>query len=101
MFEDLGEPTHTFVSCWIPKPLSPRNHCTGWFVPAVFEQLAMLLLDYYSVLSMSPCHVAKATLNMIFSVTYYLESHNVIIGYCPSHYFTNKVRIDCLDIIEQ
>ena len=32
---DLGEPTHTFVvSCWMPKPLPPRNECTGCFIPA-------------------------------------------------------------------
>jgi len=30
----LGEPTHTFVLCWMPKPLPPRNRCTGWFTPA-------------------------------------------------------------------
>ena len=22
---DLGEPTHTLVPCWTPKPLPPRN----------------------------------------------------------------------------
>ena len=30
---DLGEPTHTLVPCWMPKPLPPRNRCTGWFAP--------------------------------------------------------------------
>ena len=32
--EDLGESTHTLVTCWIPKPLPPRNQCTGCFAPA-------------------------------------------------------------------
>ena len=30
---DLGEPTHTLVPCWMPKPLPPRHQCTGWFAP--------------------------------------------------------------------
>ena len=31
---DLGEPTHTLIPCWMPKPLTPRNQYTGWFAPA-------------------------------------------------------------------
>ena len=31
---DLGKPTHTLVPCWMPKPLPPRNQCTGWFALA-------------------------------------------------------------------
>ena len=31
---DLGEPTHTLVPCWMPKPLPPRNQCKGWLAPA-------------------------------------------------------------------
>jgi hypothetical protein len=31
--EDLGVPTHTLVPCWTPKPLPPRNQCTGWYAP--------------------------------------------------------------------
>jgi hypothetical protein len=42
----------------------------------------------------------KITLNMIFSVAYYLELHNVVIGYCTSHFLLPKGRIDGLDIIE-
>ena len=44
---DLGEPTHTLVPCWMPKPLPPRNQCAGWFAPA----LGMLVefTDLYSV----------------------------------------------------
>jgi hypothetical protein len=30
---NLGEPTHTIVSCWMPKPSTPRNQHTGWFAP--------------------------------------------------------------------
>ena len=26
----MGKPTHTLVPCWMPKPLPPRNQCTGW-----------------------------------------------------------------------
>ena len=29
MTRDLGKPTHTLVPCWMPKPLPPRNQCTG------------------------------------------------------------------------
>jgi hypothetical protein len=29
--EDLGTPTYTLVPCWMPKPLPPKNQCTGWF----------------------------------------------------------------------
>ena len=32
-FLDLGEPTHTLIP-WMPKPLPPRNQCTGWFALA-------------------------------------------------------------------
>lgn len=32
---DLGEPTHTLIPCGMPKPLPPRNQCTGWFAPAL------------------------------------------------------------------
>ena len=28
---DLGEPIHTLLPCWMPKPLPPRNQCTSWF----------------------------------------------------------------------
>ena len=31
---DLGEPTQTLVACWMPKPLPPRNQCTGRYTPA-------------------------------------------------------------------
>ena len=30
---NLGEPTHTLVPCWMPKPLPRRNECTGCFAP--------------------------------------------------------------------
>ena len=32
---DLGEPTHTLVPCWMPKPLPTRNQCMGSFTPAL------------------------------------------------------------------
>jgi hypothetical protein len=31
----LGEPTHTLVPCWMPKPLPPRNQYTCCFVPTL------------------------------------------------------------------
>ena len=31
---NLGEPTHTLVPCWMPKPLPPRNQCTCCFAPS-------------------------------------------------------------------
>ena len=30
-----SEPTHALVPCWMPKPLPPRNQCTGWFAPTI------------------------------------------------------------------
>ena len=43
-----------------------------------------------------------STLNMIFSVTYYLDLHNVITVYCASHFFfTNYGQIVHLHTIEQ
>ena len=30
---DLGKPTHTLVPCGMPKPLPPRNQCSGSFAP--------------------------------------------------------------------
>ena len=42
----------------------------------------------------------RATLNMKFSIIYYLELCNEISIYCISHIFTNKCQIGCLDIIE-
>ena len=48
---DLGEPTHILVSCWMPKPLPPRNQCTGCFTPTYtciqsFSRLVLLHLLY-------------------------------------------------------
>jgi hypothetical protein len=34
----------------------------------------------------------KTTLNMIFSVTYYMELHNFITVYCESHFLQTKVE---------
>ena len=42
---DLGEQTHAFDSCWMPKPVPPRNQYTGWFAPA----LKHLMMDYVRV----------------------------------------------------
>lgn len=31
-FEGFGRTNlHILVPCWLPKPLSPRNQCSGWF----------------------------------------------------------------------
>ena len=40
---DLGKPTYTLIPCWIPKPLPPRNQCTGWFAPGLIGLLSCLL----------------------------------------------------------
>ena len=32
---DLGEPTHTHVPCWVPKPLPPRIECMGCLAPTI------------------------------------------------------------------
>ena len=29
----MGEPTHTLVHRWMPKPLPPRKQCMGWYAP--------------------------------------------------------------------
>ena len=42
-------------------------------------------------------HASIHTLNVIFSVTCYLELHNAMIVYCASHVFTNHGRIGRLD----
>ena len=36
---NLGEPTHTLVSCWMSKSLSPRNKCTSCFAPALVTHI--------------------------------------------------------------
>ena len=36
---NVGEPVHTLISGWMPKPLSPRNQCTGWFAPTLKNPL--------------------------------------------------------------
>ena len=39
---DLGEPTHTRVPCWMPKPLPPRDQCRGCFAPAKVSMVQSL-----------------------------------------------------------
>ena len=39
-------------------------------------------------------------LNIVFSVTYYLELHNPITIYCISQFLLTKGQIICLDVIE-
>jgi hypothetical protein len=36
-WKDVGEPTHTLVHSWVPKPLPPRNQCTSWFAPTSWK----------------------------------------------------------------
>ena len=31
----LGEPPHTLVPRWMPRPLPPRNQCKGWSASTV------------------------------------------------------------------
>ena len=45
--EDFSEPTYILVFCWMPKPLPPRDECTGCFAPTPMEGL--LLLDPFSM----------------------------------------------------
>ena len=40
------------------------------------------------------------TLNIVFSVTLYLELCIAITIYCMSHFFPQKVKLSCLNIIE-
>ena len=43
----------------------------------------------------------ETTLNIIFSVTYYLRLHNIIIIYCITLFFSfNGGQIGCVDIVE-
>ena len=39
--------------------------------------------------------------NIVFSVTYYLESHNAITVDCISQFLVNKGQIGCLNIVKQ
>ena len=48
-YYNLGEPTHTLVSCWMPKTLSPRNKCTGWFTPALLLPLPIVVILWWSL----------------------------------------------------
>ena len=34
-FAPTCEPTHTLIPCWLPKPLLPKNECTGWVCPSI------------------------------------------------------------------
>ena len=42
---DLGEPTHTLVPCWMPKPLPPRDQWMGWFAPAQMLPMRIFVLN--------------------------------------------------------
>jgi hypothetical protein len=37
VWEIWAKPTQTLVPYWMPKPLPPRNQCTGWFATAMFR----------------------------------------------------------------
>ena len=45
--ENLGEPTHTHVPCWMPKPLPSRTQCTSWFAPTVTRGYSFVKLTSY------------------------------------------------------
>ena len=44
---DLGELTHTLVPCWMPKPLFPRNQCTGLVRPSPSVLLGHFGKDWF------------------------------------------------------
>ena len=45
---DLGKPTHTLVPCCMPKPLPPRNQCTGWFTGPSRQTSATTRRPYFT-----------------------------------------------------
>ena len=47
------------------------------------------------------CWSSCTTLNVVFSVAYYLELRNVVIFNYVSSHFINQGQIGCLDIIKQ
>ena len=64
---DLGEATHTFVLCWMPKPLPPRNQCTGWFALA-------------KLWSSEPSSIIDRTISVVLhTMVFRLHSHNRIV----------------------
>ena len=129
-----GQPIHSFLCCML-EPLSPRNQCTGWFIPAFHmtynvdylgsmytlldflndayfkvshEEWFEATLNYQTVVVRCPKSNGvvsssihghemlslldgKNTLNMIFSVTYYLDLQNVASFDCWCDFLLSKV----------
>ena len=46
--KDFGEPTHTLIPCWMPRPLPPRNQCTCWFAPASMKRVHKKFDSYWT-----------------------------------------------------
>ena len=67
-------------------PISPRS--------GTYEGQILLILGHWFFY----LHF-ETTLNMMFSVTYYLASLNAITRYFLSHFFPNKCQSCCLDIL--
>ena len=44
-YKDLGEPTQRLVPCWMPKPLPPRNQCTGCVARALYKYVLVVILQ--------------------------------------------------------
>ena len=47
LLTDLGELSHTLVPYWMPKPLPPRNECTGCFAPVPLTPPHCKIIDAY------------------------------------------------------
>ena len=64
---DLGEPTHTTVLCWMPKPLP--NECTGWFARAIKRLWDFLRKTKY-------CCVVEENIKVV-KLFFFKEPHNI------------------------
>ena len=41
-YKEFGRTNPYTIPCWMPKPLPPRNQCTGWFAPALTRALKFI-----------------------------------------------------------
>ena len=69
---DLGEPTHTLVPCWMPKPLPPRNQCMVGSPHPLCSYLQNLgwkkIVSIVIILRFTRYTILKPTLNMSMQV---------------------------------
>ena len=99
---DLGEPTHTLVPCWMPKPLPTRNQCMGGFAPA--PKSVLLGYERYPIFSPSTDrvpgkflgHIESVKIRVILNPTGYMLD---IFRFCYFHLFEVYSSIDSSKMI--